>query len=83
MTHNFKVGDEIEAIDDYYGFTTKSKGWKGIVTHIHPKDSWYDGCIDAKTTEGRGSIIGEIYEELEPKHFTLQKTKTEQEATEL
>lgn len=75
----FKVGDEIEAIDDnYYGFTTKSKGWKGIVIRIHPY-----GCFDAETTEGEDSWYGEVYEDLEHKHFVLQKARVEQEATEL
>ena len=75
-----KIGDEIRAIDDYYGITTKSNRWEGVVIAVNQD---YD-LFEAKTTKCKDSvIIGEVYDDLMESHFELIKPKIEQEAVEL
>lgn len=43
MNKNFKVGDIVRAIDDYYGVTSKKNEWTGKVTFVYD-----DGDIDVE-----------------------------------
>lgn len=79
MSIQFRVGDKVEAITEFYGFTTHSEGWTGVVTRVSSDGSKFD----AKTLTGTHSYAGEEYEVLMSEHFRLIKIPIEREAEEL
>lgn len=60
-----KVGRMVKAIDDYYGFTTKSRRWVGTVTKVCD-----NGTFIAKTERSISKVEKDLtYDTLRPEHF--------------
>lgn len=63
----FRVGDEVEAITDLYGYTNKEYKWRGVVIRI-----WENGLIDCRTTFATASsLMSETFTRLESEYFRL------------
>lgn len=62
---DLRVGMTVKAIDDYYGLTTKSRKWVGIVTKVCGNDTFY-AVTESSVSK---SEKGQKYDYLRPEHF--------------